>query len=29
VFNLVNRHLNRYLPSNQKSRIRLRPQVIR
>lgn len=29
VFNLVNRHLNRYLPSNQKSRIRLRPQLIR
>ncbi len=29
AFNLVNRHLNRYLPSNQKSRIRLRPQVIR
>jgi polar amino acid transport system permease protein len=29
AFTLVNRHLNRYLPSNQKSRIRLRPQVIR
>ena len=29
VFGLVNRHLNRHLPSNQKSRIRLRPQLIR
>ncbi len=29
VFNLVNRRLNRHLPSNQKSRIRLRPQLIR
>lgn len=28
-FGLVNRYLNRHLPSNQKSRIRLRPQVIR
>jgi polar amino acid transport system permease protein len=29
LFNAVNRHLNRHLPSNEKSRIRLRPQVIR
>ena len=29
VFGLVNRRLNRHLPSNQKSRIRLRPQLIR
>lgn len=29
LFGAVNRHLNRYLPQNQKSRIRLRPQVIR
>ncbi|AZL60412.1 amino acid ABC transporter permease [Tabrizicola piscis] len=29
VFGLVNRRLNRHLPSNQKSRIRLRPQIIR
>jgi polar amino acid transport system permease protein len=29
AFGLVNRHLNRHLPSNQKSRIRLRPQLIR
>ena len=29
LFNAINRHLNRHLPSNQKSRIRLRPQVIR
>jgi len=29
VFGLVNRHLNRHLPSNQQSRIRLRPQIIR
>jgi polar amino acid transport system permease protein len=28
-FSLVNRYLNRHLPSNQKSRIRLRPQLIR
>ncbi len=28
-FGLVNRYLNRHLPSNQKSRIRLRPQLIR
>jgi polar amino acid transport system permease protein len=26
---LINRHLNRHLPSNEKSRIRLRPQLIR
>lgn len=29
AFGLVNRRLNRHLPSNQKSRIRLRPQIIR
>lgn len=29
VFGLVNRRLNRHLPSNQKSRIRLRPQIFR
>jgi len=29
LFNAINRFLNRHLPSNQKSRIRLRPQVIR
>jgi len=29
LFNRINRHLNRHLPANQKSRIRLRPQVIR
>lgn len=29
TYGLVNRRLNRHLPSNQKSRIRLRPQVIR
>jgi polar amino acid transport system permease protein len=29
LFGLVNRYLNRHLPSNQRSRIRLRPQVIR
>lgn len=29
VFGLANRFLNRHLPSNQRSRIRLRPQVIR
>jgi polar amino acid transport system permease protein len=29
IFNAINRHLNRYLPSNQRARIRLRPQVIR
>lgn len=28
-FGLVNRYLNRHLPTNQKSRIRLRPQIIR
>jgi polar amino acid transport system permease protein len=28
-FNLMNRRLNRHLPANQTSRIRLRPQVIR
>jgi polar amino acid transport system permease protein len=29
LFGIVNRYLNRHLPSNQRSRIRLRPQVIR
>jgi polar amino acid transport system permease protein len=29
IFNMINRYLNRYLPSNQRARIRLRPQVIR
>ncbi len=29
LFGAINRYLNRYLPQNQKSRIRLRPQVIR
>ncbi len=29
IFGMVNRYLNRHLPSNQRSRIRLRPQVIR
>lgn len=29
VFGRVNRHLNRYLPANQKSRIRLRPALLR
>jgi len=29
LFNAVNRHLNRHLPSNERSRIRLRPQMIR
>lgn len=29
LFSLVNRRLNRHLPSNVKSRIRLRPQLIR
>ena len=29
LFNLVNRRLNRHLPSNSASRIRLRPQIIR
>jgi len=29
AFGLVNRRLNRHLPSNQASRIRLRPQIIR
>ena len=29
VFGRVNRHLNRHLPSNTRSRIRLRPQLIR
>ncbi len=29
LFGMVNRYLNRHLPSNQRSRIRLRPQVIR
>jgi polar amino acid transport system permease protein len=29
LFGMVNRYLNRHLPSNQRSRIRLRPQLIR
>jgi polar amino acid transport system permease protein len=29
IFNRINRRLNRHLPSNQRARIRLRPQVIR
>ena len=29
LFGRINRYLNRYLPQNQRSRIRLRPQVIR
>ena len=29
VFALVNRRLNRHLPSNVRAKIRLRPQVIR
>jgi polar amino acid transport system permease protein len=29
IFGAVNRHLNRHVPQNQKSRIRLRPQLIR
>ncbi len=29
LFGAVNRYLNRYLPSNSRSKIRLRPQVIR
>jgi polar amino acid transport system permease protein len=29
LYGLVNRRLNRHLPSNEKSRIRLRPQLIR
>jgi polar amino acid transport system permease protein len=29
LFGIANRYLNRHLPSNQRSRIRLRPQVIR
>lgn len=29
LFGMANRYLNRHLPSNQRSRIRLRPQVIR
>ncbi len=29
LFGLVNRYLNRHVPANQRSRIRLRPQVIR
>lgn len=29
AFNAVNKHLNRHLPSNQRARIRLRPQLIR
>ncbi len=29
LFGRINKHLNRFLPQNQKSRIRLRPQLIR
>jgi polar amino acid transport system permease protein len=29
LFGRINRHLNRFLPENQRKRIRLRPQVIR
>jgi polar amino acid transport system permease protein len=29
VFGRINRHLNRHLPQNTRSRIRLRPQLIR
>jgi polar amino acid transport system permease protein len=29
MFGWINRHLNRHLPSNERSRIRLRPQLIR
>jgi polar amino acid transport system permease protein len=29
IFGVANRYLNRHLPSNQRSRIRLRPQVVR
>ena len=29
LFSRVNRYLNRHLPQNQRSRIRLRPQLIR
>ena len=29
LFNLVNRRLNRHLPSNQRAKIRLRPQLVR
>lgn len=29
IYGLINRHLNRHLPQNQRARIRLRPQVIR
>jgi polar amino acid transport system permease protein len=29
VFGRINRHLNRHLPQNQKSKIRLRPQLVR
>ena len=29
VFGRINRHLNRYVPQNQRSRIRLRPALIR
>jgi polar amino acid transport system permease protein len=29
IFNTINRSLNRHLPSNQRARIRLRPQLIR
>jgi polar amino acid transport system permease protein len=29
LYGLVNRRLNRHLPSNARSRIRLRPQIIR
>jgi polar amino acid transport system permease protein len=29
LYGIVNRRLNRHLPSNQRSRIRLRPQLVR
>jgi polar amino acid transport system permease protein len=29
LYGMINRRLNRHLPSNQRSRIRLRPQIIR
>jgi polar amino acid transport system permease protein len=29
LYGMMNRRLNRHLPSNQRSRIRLRPQIIR
>ena len=29
LYGMINKRLNRHLPSNQRSRIRLRPQIIR